>query len=66
MLVLSRKSGQQIKLGDGISVTVLRVQGDNVRLGIQAPSDMLVLREELSIAPTTGIASEDALSSKCA
>jgi len=48
MLVLSRKSGQRIKLGDSIRVTVIRVQGDQVRIGIEAPHDMLVLREELS------------------
>lgn len=66
MLVLSRKSGQQIKLGDGISVTVLRVHGDNVRLGIQAPRDMLVLREELSIATTAAMLGEETLSGECA
>ena len=48
MLVLSRKSGQRIKLGDAIRVTVIRVQGDQVRIGIEAPHDMLVLREELA------------------
>ena len=47
MLVLSRKERQRIKLGDSIVVTVVRVAGDKVRLGIEAPSDMLVLREEL-------------------
>jgi carbon storage regulator len=48
MLVLSRKSGQRIKLGNAIRVTVIRVQGDQVRIGIEAPHDVLVLREELS------------------
>jgi carbon storage regulator len=47
MLVLSRKESQKIKLGDSIIVTVVRVSGDKVRLGIEAPSDILVLREEL-------------------
>ena len=47
MLVLSRKESEQIKLGDSIVVTVVRVSGDKVRLGIQAPPDMLVLRGEL-------------------
>jgi len=47
MLVLSRKERQRIKLGDSIVVTVVRVTGDKVRLGIEAPADMLVLREEL-------------------
>ena len=47
MLVLSRKQSQKIKLGDSIVVTVVRVSGDKVRLGIEAPSDLLVLRAEL-------------------
>jgi carbon storage regulator len=47
MLVLSRKQSQRIKLGDSIVITVVRVAGDKVRLGIEAPRDMLVLRDEL-------------------
>ena len=47
MLVLSRKESQRIKLGDSIVVTVVRVSGDTVRLGIEAPADLVVLREEL-------------------
>jgi carbon storage regulator len=47
MLVLSRKESERIRLGDSIVVTVVRVAGDKVRLGIEAPSDILVLREEL-------------------
>ena len=48
MLVLSRKETERIRLGDSIVVTVVRVSGDKVRLGIEAPSDVLVLRDELS------------------
>jgi len=48
MLVLSRKEAERIRLGDSIVVTVVRVAGDKVRLGIEAPRDMLVLRDELS------------------
>lgn len=47
MLVLSRKTHQRIRLGDAIVVTVIGVNGDRVRLGIEAPSDVRVLREEL-------------------
>jgi carbon storage regulator len=47
MLVLSRRESEQIKLGDSIVVTVVRLGGDRVRLGIEAPSDVLVLRGEL-------------------
>ena len=49
MLVLSRKERERIRLGDSIVVTVVRVSGDRVRLGIEAPTDMIVLREELEI-----------------
>jgi len=47
MLVLSRRESERIKLGDSIVVTVVRVTGDRVRLGIEAPADILVLRGEL-------------------
>jgi len=47
MLVLSRKESEKIMLGDSIVLTIVRVSGDRVRLGIQAPSDMLILRKEL-------------------
>lgn len=49
MLVLSRKESERIRLGKSIVVTVVRVSGDKVRLGIEAPSDVLVLREELQV-----------------
>lgn len=47
MLVLSRKESERIRLGDSIVVTVIRVSGDKVRLGIEAPPNVLVLRDEL-------------------
>ncbi len=47
MLVLSRRESERIRLGKSIVVTVVRVSGDKVRLGIEAPRDVLVLREEL-------------------
>ena len=47
MLVLSRRENERIKLGDSIVVTVVRVAGDRVRLGIEAPTDVLILRGEL-------------------
>ena len=47
MLVLSRREAERIKLGEGIVITVVRVSGNKVRLGIEAPEDMLILREEL-------------------
>lgn len=47
MLVLTRKQQQQIKIGDGITVTILRVKGNTVRVGIEAPRDVRVVRGEL-------------------
>ncbi len=47
MLVLSRKESEKIMLGDSVVLTIVRVSGDRVRLGIEAPSDMLILRMEL-------------------
>jgi carbon storage regulator len=49
MLVLSRRQSERIKLGDSIVLTVIRVSGERVRLGIEAPPDVLVLREELDV-----------------
>ncbi|MBX7075576.1 MAG: carbon storage regulator [Pirellulales bacterium] len=47
MLVLSRRENECIKVGDSIVVTVVRVSGDKVRLGIEAPANVVVLRGEL-------------------
>lgn len=47
MLVLSRKENERIRLGDSIVVTIVRVSGDKVRIGIQAPPHIVVLRDEL-------------------
>jgi carbon storage regulator len=47
MLVLTRKSGQSIMIGDDIEVTVLSSNGTKVRLGIQAPADVPVHRTEI-------------------
>jgi len=51
MLVLCRKSQQQIQIGENIVVTVLQIKGQTVRIGIEAPRDVHVLRTELSITP---------------
>jgi carbon storage regulator len=47
VLVLTRKSGERLKIGDDITVTVLEIRGSHVRLGIQAPSSVVVHREEI-------------------
>ena len=47
MLILTRKEGESLRLGDDITVTVVSVKGGNVRLGIEAPRDVAVHREEV-------------------
>jgi carbon storage regulator len=49
MLVLSRKPGEKIHIGGGITVTVIEVAGNKIRLGIDAPKDVPVFRAELSL-----------------
>jgi carbon storage regulator len=50
MLILTRKRQQSIVINDAIVLTVLSVDGDRVKLGIAAPSDVTVLREEVQRA----------------
>jgi len=52
MLVLSRKIGERLVIGDNITVVVSRVAGNRVTLGIEAPSDVRIIRGELK--PTAG------------
>jgi carbon storage regulator len=48
MLVLSRKVGQRIQIGENIWISIEEVLNGKVRVGIQAPKDVPILREELS------------------
>ena len=47
MLVLSRKVGEKILIGDNISVTIVRVAQGTVRVGIEAPQELPIVREEI-------------------
>ena len=47
MLILSRKKGESIKIGDDIEIFVAEIKGDKVRLGISAPESMKICRTEL-------------------
>ncbi|HET6483155.1 MAG TPA: carbon storage regulator CsrA [Actinoplanes sp.] len=47
MLVLTRRSGESVMIGDDVVITVLEARGDVIRLGIQAPRDVQVHREEV-------------------
>lgn len=47
MLVLSRRAGQRIRVGEDIVITVVEVEGGRVRVGIDAPRSVVVHREEI-------------------
>ena len=47
MLVLSRKVGQEIVIGDNVRITITKVSGNRVTLGVEAPNDVRILRGEL-------------------
>ena len=47
MLVLTRKAGERIKIGDDISILIMEIKGRQVRLGIDAPANVIVHREEI-------------------
>ena len=47
MLVLSRKQGEGITIGSNVKVTIVEIKGKQVRLGIDAPPDLLIYREEV-------------------
>jgi len=47
MLVLSRKKDEKIIIGDNITIMVIEIRGDKVRLGIEAPKDITVHRQEV-------------------
>ena len=61
MLVLSRKESERIRLGDDIVVTIVRISGDKVRVGIEAPPEVLVLRDELQAHEKEGAGAADAM-----
>ncbi|MFZ9088612.1 MAG: carbon storage regulator [Planctomycetaceae bacterium] len=57
MLVLSRKTNERICIGEDVVITVVRVSPNSVRIGIEAPRDMAIVRSELADAmtePTSG------------
>ena len=57
MLVLSRKTNESIVIGNNITVQILKVKGNTIRLGITAPRDVPVRRSELSKTPAEDVSS---------
>ena len=47
MLILSRKTNQKILIGDNIEITIIDIRGDQVKIGVDAPSSVKVFREEI-------------------
>lgn len=47
MLILSRKTDQQIKIGEDITVTIIDIHGDQVKIGVEAPRNVKVFRQEV-------------------
>jgi carbon storage regulator len=48
MLVLTRREGEQLQIGPDILVTVVRVEGGGIRIGIEAPHDAIIMRSEIA------------------
>ena len=67
MLVLSRKLNGGISIGDNVRITVVEIRGNAVRLGVEAPKDVLILRDDVKVAMAAGVPLhriEDALDSR--
>ncbi|ORX24533.1 carbon storage regulator [Thermoanaerobacterium sp. PSU-2] len=47
MLILSRKTGQSLIIGDDVEIKIVSIDGDNVKIGISAPKNVTVVRKEL-------------------
>ena len=50
MLIITRRAGQKVMLGDDVVIHVMEIAGNSVRLGIEAPKETLVYREEIWVA----------------
>lgn len=47
MLILSRKMNEKIRIGDEITVTIIEIRGDQVKIGVEAPKNVRVFRQEI-------------------
>ena len=60
MLILTRRVGESLMIGDNVTITVLGVKGNQVRVGVDAPKDVAVHREEILIRIEESAAEEAA------
>jgi carbon storage regulator CsrA len=60
MLVLTRKPQERIHIGDNITITLVRIQGNTVRIGIEAPGDVRVVRGEVVVRDQLELAAAEA------
>jgi carbon storage regulator CsrA len=65
MLVLSRRPGESIHIGSEITLTLIEIKGNRVRLGIQAPDDVTLLRSELVGVSVSASTPQLSLSARC-
>lgn len=61
MLVLSRKLGEKIVIGDNITVTIVKIDRNQIRIGIEAPQDVPVYREEIAPQRVARVAVADSV-----
>lgn len=54
MLILTRRAGERLLIGDDIVVKIIRIDGGQVRVGIEAPDNVRIVREEIADRPATG------------
>ena len=61
MLILSRRTGETLRIGDEVSVTILGTKGNQARIGINAPDDVAVHREEVFNAIAAEVTSQNSV-----
>lgn len=59
MLVLSRKQGESIVIGEEVTLTIVEIRGDKVRIGIEAPRDIAVHRKEVADAIAAALVKDE-------
>ena len=65
MLVLSRKLGQRFQIGEEVRITVVKIDRNSVRIGIEAPGDVTVYREEIVPAETAPLSASAPVCKPC-